>query len=323
MLIVCPNCTTSYQVEPATLGTTGRSVRCARCKKVWFASNTESMAEISRSFHQDMAAFAAPDTDPGFSQVPERPPTATEQPPIADAPSIAPDGPVASAPLDQPTAPDRDDRGPGPLPEPPAPSPPAQPEAVQDSPPLAPESPVAQAPKPDAEPSVDIETIAARRTRRPPPARRRADPLASKWAIAVLALIALNLGLIGWRTDIVRAMPQMASFYAAIGLNVNLRNLAFADFTTRKDDQDGTPMLIVEGAIKNTSRGTVTTPRLRFAVRNAQGLEIYSWTALPSQTVIAPGATVPFRSRLASPPHETHAVLVRFFNRRDLVAGAK
>jgi hypothetical protein len=30
---------------------------------------------------------------------------------------------------------------------------------------------------------------------------------------------------------------------------------------------------------------------------------------------------LPFRSRLASPPPETHAVLVRFFNKRDLVAG--
>ena len=33
MLIVCPNCATSYQVEPSSLGATGRSVRCVRCQQ--------------------------------------------------------------------------------------------------------------------------------------------------------------------------------------------------------------------------------------------------------------------------------------------------
>ena len=47
MLIVCPNCATSYQVEPSSLGAAGRSVRCVRCRKVWFAANTEAMAAIS------------------------------------------------------------------------------------------------------------------------------------------------------------------------------------------------------------------------------------------------------------------------------------
>ena len=36
-----------------------------------------------------------------------------------------------------------------------------------------------------------------------------------------------------------------------------------------------------------------------------------------------PGATMTFRTRLASPPTEAHAVLVRFFNRRDLLAGVQ
>ena len=38
MLIVCPNCSTSYQVTAASIGAAGRSVRCARCKSKWFIS---------------------------------------------------------------------------------------------------------------------------------------------------------------------------------------------------------------------------------------------------------------------------------------------
>jgi hypothetical protein len=33
---------------------------------------------------------------------------------------------------------------------------------------------------------------------------------------------------IGWRTDVVRVVPQTASLYAAIGLRVNLRGLSFS-----------------------------------------------------------------------------------------------
>ena len=122
MLIVCPNCATSYQVEPSSLGATGRSVRCVRCKKVWFASNTESMAAIAASHHQDIAAFST--AGAGMSE-----------PPVDDAP--------AESAMDQAAAEDRDDRGPAPLPEPvdyqlPPEEPPA---VVEDAPPLAPGRP--------------------------------------------------------------------------------------------------------------------------------------------------------------------------------------
>jgi predicted Zn finger-like uncharacterized protein len=42
MLIVCPNCATSYKVEGTHLGSEGRTVRCARCKVTWFAAATAS-----------------------------------------------------------------------------------------------------------------------------------------------------------------------------------------------------------------------------------------------------------------------------------------
>ncbi len=37
MLIVCPNCATSYDVEVASLRPNGRRVRCVRCRTVWQA----------------------------------------------------------------------------------------------------------------------------------------------------------------------------------------------------------------------------------------------------------------------------------------------
>src|SRR5471032_1516649 len=47
MLIVCPSCTTSYLIDPASVGSAGRTVRCARCKTTWFAGAPKPAPEVS------------------------------------------------------------------------------------------------------------------------------------------------------------------------------------------------------------------------------------------------------------------------------------
>jgi len=165
----------------------------------------------------------------------------------------------------------------------------------------------------------DIETVAARRAWQQAAKRRRWH--ASGWSTAILALIAVNLALVGWRANVVRWLPQTASLYAAIGLPVNLRGLVFTNITTEKEAQESAPVLVVDGAIVNDSKRSVDVPRLRFAIRDQDGHEIFTWTALPARNALMPGETLPFRTRLASPPHDGQEVLVRFFNRRDLAAG--
>ena len=118
-------------------------------------------------------------------------------------------------------------------------------------------------------------------------------------------------------------MPQTASFYAWIGLPVNLRGLDFDSLATATEQHEGVPILVVEGNVVNDTRKTATVPHLRFAVRNAARQEIYSWTAAPPRAVLPPGEAVAFRTRLASPPPDAHDVLVRFVNRYDMMAGTR
>jgi hypothetical protein len=176
---------------------------------------------------------------------------------------------------------------------------------------------------PPATPTVptaeDVESVAARRLRRRPVRRRWRGPYLG-WSTLILALLALDTGLIAWRTDVVRWLPQTAALYAAIGLPVNLRGLVFVDVATEVETQDGVTVLVVEGTIQSQVARPVEVPRLRFAVDDERSQEIYSWTAPPPRNVLAPRARVTFRSRLASPPPEARNVLVRFFNRRDLGA---
>ncbi len=173
-----------------------------------------------------------------------------------------------------------------------------------------------------ADPAVDAKGNAARRM------LGRIKPGSWGWSLSlpqwgILALIILDAIVIGWRADFVRFMPQTASFYAAIGLPVNLRGLAFTGITTTTEQHEGVPILVLEGTIVNESRKLADMPHLRFAIRNAAHQEVYSWTATPPRAVLASGEAVAFHTRLASPPPDARDVLVRFLNRYDGMNGAR
>ena len=341
MQIVCPHCTTAYDVKPSSLGERGRQVRCTRCRESWFAEPKPAPAlETVANAAPDMAAPPAepqppmPPTEPEAAMaapLPEEPPApeawaeSSAEPAIlaaADAPPTAPEAAPQFIPPD-----------PEPQPETPVGPPQAaisefmpEPVAPVAAPPLAPSAENAEAAAPAArtiEPAgEDIETFAARRMQRDALRRRGSLPLPSLPATIVVMLATIT-ALIGWRHDVVRFAPQTASFFGAIGMPVNLRGLQFENVTTIKDLHDGVNVLLVEGTIVGAGLRSADVPRLRFSVRDARGLEIYSWTALPAQSVLAPGERLAFRSRLASPPTEAREVLVRFFNRRDILTGVR
>ena len=233
-------------------------------------------------------------------------------PEIESDPSVVPPSPAAEEAADRPAV--------------------EEPSIEVESPPIAPAEAEGEEPPVDveaephaassAEPLEDIETIAARRYPRYAKPKRWRWPL-SQLQSGILALIVVNAIIVGWRGDFVRALPQTASFYALIGLPVNIRGLDFDGLGTTTEQHEGVPILVVGGDIVNDTGKTVTVPHLRFAVRNAARQEIYSWTAIPPQPLLPPGEAVAFHTRLASPPPDSHDVLVRFVNRNDILAGSR
>jgi hypothetical protein len=139
---------------------------------------------------------------------------------------------------------------------------------------------------------------------------------------ACAAMGALVVALIVWRAEMVRLLPQTASFYKLVGLDVNLRGLVFKDVKVTTETVEGKPVLVIEGVIVGDTRKTVELPRLRFAVRDAQGAEIYAWNTVLEQTALQPGDHATFKSRLASPPAEGKSIDIRFFNKRDIAGGS-
>jgi predicted Zn finger-like uncharacterized protein len=307
MLIVCPNCTTSYTIDPTALGAGGRTVRCARCKATWFATPHKQVTGTN-AFVDGVVAEA--EAQPAAQPV--APPTqdTTSAAAASQDPRMETEHAMPPPPPESPAAVSEAEAASDPVP-------------VSDAPSLVPQ--IEQAPPVDgaeAEANAeDVESFAARRARMQ--ARRKKSRRTSRWTAILLVLLALNVALIGAREEVVRYLPQTASLFAAIGLPVNLRHLKFENVRISKEAQDGVNILIVEGSIVSDANKPVAVPRLRFAARNASGQEIYKWTALPSRSILGPGEKLEFRSRLASPPADAADIMVRFFNAQDAAAEVK
>jgi predicted Zn finger-like uncharacterized protein len=290
MHIVCPHCTTSFAIKLATLGAAGRNVRCSRCKEVWlarpedaveFAPAVPAMAEASHG-NANAEADAASEWEAMAGQ------EEAQDAPVVDSPPLSADWP-------------------------------AEGEGSRDN-----EADWPSVVRQDAE--AHEEAVSTHRSRL---ARLFSLPKFSPVAgmpsisapIACVAMGALVVALMFWRTDVVRLLPQTATFYRMVGLDVNLRGLAFKDIKITNETVDGKPVLVIEGVIVGESKKPVELPRLRFSVRDEQGAEIYAWNAVLEQPVLKPGERAYFKSRLASPPPEGRNIDVRFFNKRDLAAG--
>lgn len=293
MHIVCPLCAASYEVAEAAMGR-GRAVRCTNCQHVWIARAPEpAIVEAGAADWGDAKPRGADAGDAAAT---------------AEA-SRADDANVAAA---QP------DFGRGEN----APTPVGEPSLVDDAPSLLPD-----ANGTDGQPNYsagsiegdldDPEDFAARRAARRRLAAKAKAASRPSWPTIILALLTVIAAILAWRAEVVRAMPQTASLFARIGLPVNLRGLVFEDVKIERDAAEGVSVLVVQGAVTNVTRRRVEVPRIRFAVRDPSGAEVYQWTAQPARATLGPGESLEFNTRLASPPAEAHDVQVRFFGRQD------
>jgi predicted Zn finger-like uncharacterized protein len=322
MQITCPNCSTSYQVTAASIGAAGRSVRCVRCKNKWFVSpqaeheepnwevvahgaataDAEAAAGEIAAFRMELAQESSNEVPIGEIPVIDDPSMMTE----ADRPKRAEAEVEANGePLTYPNPFGEDDNT-------------TQSEITipaGDAPSLVPE--------PGDGGVADTDDPPVRRSKRRPLSRKKERRKFNPLPAIIVVLVCTVAALFSWRKDIVRHAPQMASLYGALGMQINLRGLSFTDIKITNDIYDGVPVIVVEGVIVSHANMAVDVPRLRFAVQNAAGHEVYTWTSVPTQPVLEPGARLPFKTRLASPPPDARNVVVRFFTRRDAVAGLR
>ena len=173
------------------------------------------------------------------------------------------------------------------------------------------------------EPSADTD-VAAERHNYPSAAIARWASRCKSWQpplsylhIVILGFALADAAIIGWRANLVRTMPQTASFFDRLGLPVNVRGLQFNGVAATTEWRDGTPVLVVNGEISNHTSKAEQVPRLHLFARNSEHEQVYAWATPPARQALAPGERMTFRSEVALPPLDTREIMVRFVDRDD------
>jgi predicted Zn finger-like uncharacterized protein len=133
------------------------------------------------------------------------------------------------------------------------------------------------------------------------------------WAGLIAAILLIGYAAVHYRQHIASIWPQSAGVYSGLGLHVNASGIDFRRVDYRRETEDGQIVLAVSGVIVNTGSRQLPVPQtVRITLSDASNHEIYHWTFKPNATVLAAGQSIPFMTRLASPPAAARHLEVRF-----------
>jgi hypothetical protein len=137
--------------------------------------------------------------------------------------------------------------------------------------------------------------------------------VAAGWAGLIAAVLLIVLAAVRYRQDIATVWPQSAGVYSSLGLKVNAGGIDFRGVEYRRGQEDGQTVLAVSGAIVNGGTRALPVPQtVRVTLSDAGNRELYHWTFRPPALMLKPGQSVPFTTRLSSPPAATRHLEVRF-----------
>ncbi|MCZ8376429.1 MAG: zinc-ribbon domain-containing protein [Beijerinckiaceae bacterium] len=337
-LIRCPQCDTLHDVEGSFFAKGPRKVRCAECRTVWEATDPDApqkrtiIPSLDLKINPPEVRAAAAKAEPEAVAAPALDQAAidamdfglpAENP--AEERAISPEELEALFAEEASPAPAAQ-KAADPLPEGAK-----EPPAGFNEPIRVPEEMAERLAPPAAEggPEDGPDRRANRRNRRLAAAEahhRHEAKAAGRTSLTGIVLAAGigSLAMLGiLRHETVRLFPQTAPLFAAIGLGVKQHQLDIDNVRSRLSRENGLETLEVTGTIANLSKSVQKIPVMRLSIRSTSGQEIYVWTATADQPELAPGESTTFRRRLASPPADSHSVMVRFVAKDDIVAAIR
>lgn len=312
MIITCPNCQTSYQLAERAIGSAGRKVSCAQCQESWHATPEPEPAKV-----RPKPKLV---TEEKTQETPEDQPIPEDKDKLFDAEGEA----ALDAEFEQAENESQGgdtEKQPKPVAE--------EPEKVAQS--VADKSKAdeseaeaegtsAEAEKADVYDTTKIGTGLKGKRRQAMQKRqvalRKKLPMGRIRSNARFALLVLFVWLLGgglfFRTDIVRVAPDMAGFYAAIGLPVNVIGLEFENVETLRTMQNGVDVTLVTGHVRNIGGGQVQVPPIVVSILDGEGASLYSWSVTPLSRVLGPHEKLEFEARLNSAPENAANVKLAF-----------
>lgn len=175
---------------------------------------------------------------------------------------------------------------------------------------------------------VETSRVGSKKTRKKLKANSRRISGSGRWAPAIVSVAAAVLLIVAgifMRTTFVRYVPDLAGLYEAVGLEVNLRGLAFRDVRAhQKFDQVGSNAILIEGEILNISDRAVRVPLIEFTLLGRQNDRLHAWQMPPKTEILGPGEWFRFESSVM-PPSSASDISMRFVDdrRQARLAGRK
>jgi len=134
--------------------------------------------------------------------------------------------------------------------------------------------------------------------------------------VGAVLLSVIIVGGVYFRTEIVRAVPDLAGVYSSIGLGVNIVGLEFTEVQTLRALKDGTDLMVVSARIRNVVGQQVAVPAVVVSILDESGNSLLNWSVTPLARAIGPGEFVDFETELNSAPQGADTVELAFANGR-------
>jgi predicted Zn finger-like uncharacterized protein len=167
-------------------------------------------------------------------------------------------------------------------------------------------------PAPEPEPEIDKQPVQAIRARAEK--RRRAASMAAvggAWGGLAFMCASLLIAASIFRVDIVTMWPRAASAYAAVGMDVNPYGFEIDPITISRETEAGTPVLVIEGAVRNVTGRSRATPELVGVLFDESGALLMEWPLREDAVEVEGGESHAFRTVLADPPPEAREAEIR------------
>jgi predicted Zn finger-like uncharacterized protein len=132
--------------------------------------------------------------------------------------------------------------------------------------------------------------------------KRRGVGAIAGWVALLLVVVAIGVA-IAERDTVMARYPDMRPLYGAVGFETPPlgAGLAITDETCSRTMQEGLPVLICEGRLRNNTKYEQPVPGLRGALLDAGGHELQAWTFAVATPKLGPSQSVPFRTEVRQP----------------------
>jgi hypothetical protein len=137
--------------------------------------------------------------------------------------------------------------------------------------------------------------------------------IALGWIGLIAVVLLIGLAAVRYRQEITEIWPQSAAVYSRLGMNVNAHGLDLVHVNYHRENEDGEVVLAVTGSIVNNGARELPVPQtIRITLNDGANHELYHWDFTPSARTLKPGQSIPFMTRLSSPPAGARRLDVRF-----------